>query len=635
MALASVSLARRSRPLHQYLLGSHAGGIKNLCDSTLLDVKSLSIAFPREGGETTVVRGVDLSIAEGETLAIVGESGSGKSVTALAITRLIEHAGGRIAGGSIALTTRDGGLIDLARAGHGVMQALRGREIAMIFQEPVSSLNPVLRIGDQIVEALLLHQGLSRAAAVEEARRLLERVRIPEAARQLERFPFQLSGGMRQRVMIAMALSCRPRLLIADEPTTALDVTVQAQVLRLLRRLQRETGMGLIFITHDMGVVAEMADRILVMRSGQKVEEGEAQEIFDSPKHPYTRSLLDAVPLLGSLVEQPLPVPFPECGAQPVPQATVQEDAPPVLEIENLTTRFDVRRRFRLAGRIHAVEQVTLSVRKGETLALVGESGCGKSTTGRSIIRLEQPLEGEIRVNGHDVTKLDRSRERRLRRDVQYIFQDPFASLNPHLTVGFCIAEPIKTHDLASGTEIAHRVSTLLEQVGLSATLADRYPHELSGGQRQRVCIARALASDPSLIIADEAVASLDVSVRVQIINLLMALQGRLGVSYLFISHDMAVVERISHRVAVMYLGQIVEIGSRQSVFGNPQHPYTRRLLAAVPIPDPRQRDRSIEMDDSEVPTPLRRIDQPPTVAPLLQVGRDHFIARHRVGGLY
>jgi glutathione transport system ATP-binding protein len=578
---------------------------------------------------------LDLSIAEGETLAIVGESGSGKTVTALAITRLIEHTGGRIAGGTTALTTRDGRLIDLARADQGVVQTLRGREIAMIFQEPMSSLNPVLRIGEQIVEALLLHQGLSRAAAVDEALELLERVRIPGAARQLERFPFQLSGGMRQRVMIAMALSCRPRLLIADEPTTALDVTVQAQVLRLLRGLQCETGMGLIFITHDMGVVAEMADRVLVMRNGQKMEEGEAQRIFDSPKHPYTRTLLDAVPLLGSLAGQPLPAPFPERGAQPIPQATVREDVPPVLEIRNLTTHFDVRRRFRLAGRIHAVEHVTLSVRKGETLALVGESGCGKSTTGRSIIRLEQPLEGEIWVSGQDLTKLDRQHERHLRRHVQYVFQDPFASLNPHLTVGFCIAEPIKTHHLASGIEIEHRVSSLLQQVGLSPAMASRYPQELSGGQRQRVCIARALASTPSLIIADEAVASLDVSVRAQIVNLLMALQVQLGLSYLFISHDMAIVERISHRVAVMYLGQIVEIGPRQSVFGDPRHPYTRRLLSAVPIPDPRQRDRSIELDDSEVPTPLRRLDQPPTVASLVQVGPDHFVARHRVGGLY
>ncbi len=406
----------------------------------------------------------------------------------------------------------------------------------------------------------------------------MERVRIPEAARQLARYPFQLSGGMRQRVMIAMALSCRPRLLIADEPTTALDVTVQAQVLRLLHALQREYGMGLIFITHDMGVVAEMADRVLVMRDGVKVEEGDVERIFAAPRHPYTRALLNAVPVLGSLAGEALPAPFPEEGAAMRPQDTVRSDLPPVLDVQGLTTRFDVRRRFRLFAQIHAVEHVTLSVRHGETLALVGESGCGKSTTGRSIIRLEHPEAGEIRLNGEDVTRLDRAREARLRRGVQYVFQDPFASLDPRLTIGFSIAEPIRTHRLLTGAAVERRVHELLRLVGLPPEHARRYPHELSGGQRQRCCIARALASEPSLIIADEAVAALDVSIRAQVVNLLMELQARLGLAYLFISHDMAVVERVSHRVAVMYLGQIVEIGPRQAVFGDPQH----RLYAAA-----------------------------------------------------
>ncbi len=601
----------------------------------LLDVQGLSVAFATEQGHATVVRDLNLHVAEGETLAIVGESGSGKSVTALSVTRLIDHTGGRITAGRVLFTDRAGLVRDLVGESAEVMRRLRGPEMAMVFQEPMSSLNPVLRIGEQIAEAVMLHRGAGHAAALEEARRLLDHVRIPEAARQLQRYPFQLSGGMRQRVMIAMALSCRPRLLIADEPTTALDVTVQAQVLRLLRSLQREYGMGLIFITHDMGVVAEMADRVLVMRDGVAVEEGEAVRVFDAPRHPYTQMLLKAVPVLGSLADQALPAPFPEDGAAVRPQATVRVDLPPVLGVTGLTTRFDVQRRFRLAGRIHAVEQVDLTVRHGETLALVGESGCGKSTTGRSIIRLEQPSAGEIRLNDEDVTRLDRGREARLRRGVQYVFQDPLASLDPRLTIGFSIAEPIHTHGLMRGVAVEARVHELLRLVGLIPEHAQRYPHELSGGQRQRACIARALASEPSLIIADEAVAALDVSIRAQVVNLLMALQARLGLAYLFISHDMAVVERVSHRVAVMYLGQIVEIGPRQAVFGDPQHAYTRRLLAAVPIPDPRRRDHSVELDDSEVPSPLRRPDDPPIVAPLVQVGEDHFVARHCVGGLY
>ena len=582
-----------------------------------------------------MVCALDLHLVAGETLAIVGESGSGKSVTALSITRLIDHTGGHISAGRILFTDRNARQRDLATESAEAMRQLRGPEMAMVFQEPMSSLNPVLRIGDQIAEAVMLHQGLGNAAALNEARRLLEHVRIPEASQQLQRYPFQLSGGMRQRVMIAMALSCRPRLLIADEPTTALDVTVQAQVLRLLRSLQREYGMGLIFITHDMGVVAEMADRVLVMRNGVAVEEGDALRVFDAPAHPYTRMLLKAVPVLGALAQQPLPAPFPEDGDAARPQATVRLDLPPVLDVRGLTTRFDIQRRFRLAGRIHAVEQVDLTVRHGETLALVGESGCGKSTTGRSIIRLERPHAGDIRLNGEDVSRLDRGREARLRRGVQYVFQDPLASLDPRLTIGFSIAEPIRTHRLLRGAAVEHRVHELLRLVGLPPEHAQRYPHELSGGQRQRACIARALASEPSLIIADEAVAALDVSIRAQVVNLLMDLQARLGLAYLFISHDMAVVERVSHRVAVMYLGQIVEIGPRQAVFGDPQHAYTRRLLAAVPIPDPRRRDHSVALDDSEVPSPLRRPDDPPIVAPLVRVGEDHFVARHRVGGLY
>ena len=601
----------------------------------LLDVSGLYVAFPSETGPVTVVHDLDLAVAEGETLALVGESGSGKSVTALAVTRLLDFAGGRITAGQASLTDRGGRRHDLAMASPETMRDLRGPEIAMVFQEPMTSLNPVLRVGEQIAEAVMLHQGLDEGAAMAEAQRLLERVRIADAPRQLRRYPFELSGGMRQRVMIAMALSCRPRLLIADEPTTALDVTVQAQVLRLLRALQAETGMGMIFITHDMGVVAELADRVAVMRLGRKMEEGAVDAIFAAPQHPYTRVLLAAVPVLGSLAHEPLPRAFDIDGVHAAPQRTVQPNSMPVIEVSGLTTRFDVRRNFRLHGRIHAVEHVSLAVHPGETLALVGESGCGKSTTGRSIIRLEQPSAGVIRLDGEDVTHLTRDSEARLRRDVQFVFQDPFASLNPRLTVGFSVAEPMRTHGLASGAEALRRVHKLLQEVGLTPEHARRYPHEMSGGQRQRVCIARALASDPKLIIADEAVAALDVSIRAQVVNLLMSLQSRLGLAMLFISHDMAVVERVSHRVAVMYLGQIVEIGPRQAVFANAAHAYTRRLLAAVPVPDPTRRNRSMELDDSEVPSPLRLRSDVPTIAPLVEVGPDHFVARHSVGGRY
>jgi glutathione transport system ATP-binding protein len=443
---------------------------------------------------------------------------------------------------------------------------------------------------------------------------------------------------MRQRVMIAMALSCRPRLLIADEPTTALDVTVQAQVLRLMRELQREFGMAMIFITHDMGVVAEIADRVLVMRAGEKVEGGDVYSIFERPAAPYTRALLAAVPALGSLAGEALPRPFAEPGhSDAPPQDTVRPDGPAVLDVDDLTTRFDIASGWfgRPRARIHAVEHVSLEVRPGETLGLVGESGCGKSSTGRSIIRLEQPEAGTIRFEGRDVSVLRGDAEALLRRGVQYIFQDPFASLDPRLTVGFSVAEPITTNRLLSGRAVETRVGELLRQVGLPPEHSRRYPHELSGGQRQRVCIARALASEPRLIIADEAVAALDVSIRAQVVNLMMALQRERGLAFLFISHDMAVVERIAHRVAVMYLGQIVEIGPRQAVMTDPQHAYTRRLLSAVPVPDPRQRDHDRGLDDSEVPSPLRRLDDPPHVAPLVQVGPDHYVARHPVGGLY
>jgi glutathione transport system ATP-binding protein len=606
----------------------------------LLSVRDLAVEFPTETGAVTVVDGVSFDIRPRETLAVVGESGSGKSVTALSIMRLLEYGGGRISSGSLHYRIRDGSVRDLSQGAPSDLRQIRGDEIAMIFQEPMTSLNPVFTVGDQISEAILLHQDMDRAAARAETLRLLEKVRIPEAKRLVDAHPHQLSGGMRQRVMIAMALSCRPGLLIADEPTTALDVTIQAQILRLMLQLQEEMGMGMMFITHDMGVVAEIADRVVVMYKGQKVEEGTTEQIFASPQHPYTKSLLSAVPRLGAMKGRSLPARFPlaepdkgDVGLE-TPQDTVKLTAEPLLSVRDLATRFDIHKGIfsRVVARVHAVERISFDIMPGETLSLVGESGCGKSTTGRTLMQLIEPTSGTIRFEGKDVSTLSSTERRGLRRKIQYIFQDPYASLNPRLTVGFSIAEPLITHGLASGGAVRERVAELLRVVGLQPEHAERYPHEFSGGQRQRISIARALASDPKLVIADESVAALDVSIRAQIINLLMDLQKRLGVAFLFISHDMAVVERISHRIAVMYLGQIVEIGSRRDIFENPQHPYTRRLLSAVPVADPKMRNRNRALITGEIPSPTRRAGDEPTVAPLTAVSPTHFVATHSVG---
>ncbi|WP_407066953.1 ABC transporter ATP-binding protein [Hohaiivirga grylli] len=611
----------------------------------LIDVRGLTVQFSSEDGIFTAVKGLDFQIAPGETVAVVGESGSGKSVTSLSIMRLIDYAGGKIADGSIKFHTRNGQVKDLAQEAPESLRSMRGNEIAMIFQEPMTSLNPVFTIGDQIAEAVMLHQGKNKKEARQEALQMLQKVRIPDAAKLMDRHPHQLSGGMRQRVMIAMALSCRPSLLIADEPTTALDVTIQAQILRLIRQLQQEMGMAVMFITHDMGVVAEVADRVVVMYRGEKVEEGAVEQIFATPKHPYTKALLSAVPKLGSLTDQPLPVKFDLLKVDDTEEATrtqthstiqntVDHVSAPLLEVKDLVVRFGVYRGIfgRLAGNIHAVEKVNFSLQPGETLALVGESGCGKSTTGRAIMQLLRASSGNIQFAGQELGRLSEVERRKMRQKIQYVFQDPFASLNPRLTIGFSIAEPLITHGLANGVDIENRVAELLEKVGLKSEHAKRYPHEFSGGQRQRICIARALASNPKLIIADEAVAALDVSIQAQIVNLLMDLQREQQLGYLFISHDMAVVERISHRVAVMYLGQIVEIGPRQEIFQNPQHPYTRRLMAAVPVADPAQRSRDMKMLEGEIPSPMRLIGDEPLVEPLIQVGTDHFVARHKVG---
>ncbi len=623
----------------------------------ILDVQQLTVHFTTSERKVEAVRNLCLQVDRGETLAIVGESGSGKSVSALAIMRLVEHGGGHIIGGQIQFHRRDGRVLDLAQATQSAMRELRGADLAMIFQEPMTSLNPVFSVGEQIAESIRLHQGKDGAEARAEALRMLELVRIPESRRVLGRFPHQLSGGMRQRVMIAMALSCRPSLLIADEPTTALDVTIQAQILQLIRELQREMRMGVIFITHDMGVVAEIADRVLVMYAGERVEEGSSDQIFAEPRHPYTRSLLAAVPRLGAMQGTDAPARFPLLAQDDAPPAESKVNtssssarkAPdevsidrgtgpgPLLAVRKLTTRFDVRTGIfgRVTSRVHAVEQVSFDLYAGETLALVGESGCGKSTTGRSLLRLVDIAGGEIEFDGRNITQLSGKRLQVLRRNIQVVFQDPYASLDPRLTVGYTIMEPLLVHRVATRDEAERRVAWLLERVGLLPEHAQRYPHEFSGGQRQRIAIARALALNPKIVIADESVSALDVSIRAQIINLLLDLQRDLGISFLFISHDMAVVERVSHRVAVMYLGQIVEIGPRRAIFEDPRHAYTRALLSAVPIADPARRHLPRSLLADEMPSPIRAVGDEPEIQPLKQVSPGHFVATHRISGMY
>ncbi len=606
--------------------------------SALLSVRDLSVEFAVPTGQFRAVDGLSFDVTAGRTLAIVGESGSGKSVTAQAIMRLTDYSDGKIVSGEVLFRSPVSGLQDLVRASDDSLRAIRGNEIAMIFQEPMTSLNPVFTIGNQIAETLILHQGLSPAQARAQALALLEKVRLPDAARLLDAYPHALSGGMRQRAMIAMALSCQPALLIADEPTTALDVTIQAQILNIIRALQRDLNTAVIFITHDMGVVAQMADDVVVMWRGRQVEQGPVDQIFKSPQHPYTRALLAAVPRLGSQRGQALPRRMPltllegerliEVGTEQV-QDTV-DPASPILTVEKLSTRFDIAHSLlgRVTHRVHAVEEVSFSIYPGETLALVGESGSGKTTIGKTLQQLVQAASGTIRFAGHDIRRLGAAGRRQLHQDIQYIFQDPFASLDPRKTIGFSIAEPIMTHKLLSDPKaVQRRLAELLECVGLRPEHSQRYPHEFSGGQRQRICIARALACNPKLIIADESVSALDVSIQAQIIDLLMALQAQRGLAYLFITHDMAVVERISHRVAVMYLGQIVEIGARQDIFENPQHPYTRKLLAAVPVAEP-GRLIDARLIEGEIPSPVRKVGDEPAIHRFIEVSPGHRVAQ-------
>ncbi|WP_313056827.1 ABC transporter ATP-binding protein [Agrobacterium cavarae] len=578
---------------------------------TVLRVKNLTTSFKVDDEWKTVVRGLSFEVKAGETVAIVGESGSGKSVTSLSLMRLLDPLVSRIEG-EVELN----GKAILSLSEHE-MRHVRGNDVAMIFQEPMTSLNPVFTIGRQISEVLIRHKGMTKGQARDETIRLLEKVRIPNAAGRFDEYPHQFSGGMRQRVMIAMALASKPKLLIADEPTTALDVTIQGQILDLIKTLQEEEGMAVLFITHDMGVVAEIADRTIVMFRGDQVETGDTADIFHRGQHPYTRALLTAVPKLGSMDGHGRPLRFPkvdmqtgEVGESVEVADTVEGGLTPVLSVKNLVTRFAIRSGLfgRVTGAVHAVENISFDLFQGETLSLVGESGCGKSTTGRSITRLVEPESGEVSLDGYDVLKLGPTDLRSLRRSVQMIFQDPFSSLNPRMTVGSAVAEPMIKHRIASPSDARRKAADLLERVGLSSTMMDRYPHEFSGGQRQRVAIARALALNPKVIVADESVSALDVSIKAQVCNLLMDLQEQFKIAFLFISHDMAVVERVSHRVAVMYLGEIVEIGPRTQIFANPQHAYTKKLMAAVPVPDPARRGIRRNAGIEELKSPVRNV---------------------------
>ncbi|BCG84631.1 ABC transporter ATP-binding protein [Mesorhizobium sp. 113-3-9] len=578
----------------------------------VLDIAGLSVSVRGEDGEREVVSDLSLTLARGETLCIAGESGSGKSMTALAIMQLLPQPAARISSGTIRL-----GDVELTDLDERQMRRIRGDRVAMIFQEPMTSLNPVLSIGRQLTESIEAHTSLSQAEARQRAIEALKAVRISEAESRLKQFPHELSGGMRQRVMIAMALALKPDVLIADEPTTALDVTVQGEVLELLRDLQRQHGTSVILITHDMGVVAEMADRVIIMRHGRMVEEGKASDIFVRPQADYTRELLAAVPRIGSGV-----------GRQKSRDAQEFSKPANVAEVSDLHVRFDLRGGVfgRVTRRVHAVEGVSFSIAPNETLALVGESGCGKSTTAKALAGLV-PYSGDIVVGGRNLSGLGRDERKAVRRDVQMIFQDPFASLDPRMRVGDLVAEPLVIHGIASKDERRERVAALFERVGLSADQMELYPHEFSGGQRQRVCIARALALRPKLIIADESVSALDVSVQARVLDLLKELQREFGVAYLFISHDMAVVENISDRVAVMYLGQIVEMGTRDQVFSNPRHPYTKRLIEAVPVPDPARRRSRFARLDQEIPSATRKIGEAPLKLALQDVGNGHLVA--------
>ena len=576
----------------------------------LLEVKNLVTEFKSEGELIRAVNNISFTLHKGETIGIVGESGSGKSVTSLSIMQLIPNPPGRVSGGDILYHSKSKGTVNLRNLPGNEMRSFRGNEIAMIFQEPMTSLNPVYTCGDQVMEAILLHQKTTKKEAKNRTIQLFEQVQLPDPERIFKSYPHQISGGQKQRVMIAMAMSCNPRILIADEPTTALDVTVQKTILDLMLKLQKEHEMGIMFITHDLGVIAELADKVMVMYKGKVVEQGPVLDIFSNPKHPYTKSLLACRPPLDKrIVRLPISSDFMKTDHKgnmvEIPktvnealnsviitkeqrEATHKElySRSKILEIQNIKTYFPKNKTFfgKTIEWVKAVDDVTLDVYEGETLGLVGESGCGKTTLGRTILRLNEPTSGKIFFERNDLLHLKDEDMRHLRKDMQIIFQDPYSSLNPRITIGEAILEPMQVHNMYSTNgQRKEKVLELLNKVGLEAKLFNRYPHEFSGGQRQRVCIARALALNPKFIICDESVSALDVSVQAQVLNLLNDLKREFKFTYIFISHDLSVVKFMSDRMAVMQKGKIVELGNADDIYLNPQTEYTKELIHSIP----------------------------------------------------
>jgi len=579
-------------------------------ENILLEFKNLVTEFHTEGTIVKAVNGVSFTLNKGETIGIVGESGSGKSVTSLSAMRLIPSPPGKISGGEIIFHEKDGTATDLLAISEEEIRKFRGNDIAMIFQEPMTSLNPVFTCGDQVMEAIILHQKLNKKDAKALTIKLFEEVQLPTPERIFSTYPHQISGGQKQRVMIAMAMSCKPSVLIADEPTTALDVTVQKTILQLMQNLQKEHDMGIMFITHDLGVIAELADKVVVMYKGNIVEQGSVWDIFTNPKHPYTKGLLACRPPLdkrytflptvsdfmkidenGEIIDNGISVAeFTKDLAIPESERVAKHkklyNQKPLMQIKNLKTYFPIRNGFfgGISDHVKAVDNVSFDVYPGETLGLVGESGCGKTTIGRTIIRLEESTEGQMIYKGKDIAKMNTEELRLFRKDVQIIFQDPYSSLNPRMTIGNAIMEPMQVHGILENDEQRKKkVEELLTRVSLDPTHFYRYPHEFSGGQRQRIGIARALAVKPKFIICDESVSALDVSVQAQVLNLLNELKEEFGLTYIFISHDLSVVKYMSDRMVVMQEGKIEEMGDADQIYNNPATKYTQKLIDAIP----------------------------------------------------